>query len=707
MQQESRDHSSTSKPNRLLEETSPYLLQHAYNPVDWYSWGADALQRAKKEDKPIFLSIGYSACHWCHVMAHESFEDNEVAKIMNENYINIKVDREERPDLDDIYQRACQLANGSGGWPLSVFLTPDQRPFYVGTYFPREGSNHYNMPGFKNILLQLADAYKNKKSEVQAASAEFTNTLSQTAMDLVVRTDTIDKASLDRSVLDEAAVGLLQMGDKIYGGFGHAPKFPNASNLMFLLRYYDISGISRFRDFVIFTADKMGEGGIHDHLGGGFARYATDQKWLIPHFEKMLYDNALMSQLYSELYQITKTEAYLQIACKILDYVIREMTHPDGGFYSAQDADSEGEEGKFYVWKKDEVESIIDNKTISEIFCEHFGITQGGNFEGKNILNIRVPTTALAKKYNKTPEVIAQMVGDGSARLFAAREKRIKPGRDEKILTSWNGLMISGFARGYTITGNTRYLDAARKAVSFTETKLASSEGRLKRTFKDGQSKLNAYLEDYAFYVSGLLDLFAADSKEQYLGKSIRYTDFMLQHFWDEREGNLFFTSDDHEQLISRTKNFYDLATPSGNSMAASNLLRLHHYSQNNAYLDKAVKIMKAGARSAAENPFGFGQMLNSIYLYVKKLVEVTVIIPDGTGNLEDSRLALWLNKQFLPNSIRGIIQLKELANLQKYPFFKGRQPQRAMETAYVCKNYSCSLPIQSVEELERQLIPS
>jgi uncharacterized protein YyaL (SSP411 family) len=707
MQQEGAGHKSSSKRNRLAKETSPYLLQHAYNPVDWYPWGEEALQKASREDKPIFLSVGYSACHWCHVMAHESFEDNEVAKIMNENFINIKVDREERPDLDDIYQRACQLATGSGGWPLSVFLTPEQKPFYVGTYFPRDGNSHYNLPGFRTILLQLADAYRNKNGEVQAASTEFTHALSQSAKDLIGQAEIKDKTSLERSTLDEAAVGLLQMGDMIYGGFGHAPKFPNPSNLMFLLRYYDISGINRFRDFVIFTADRMAAGGIHDQLAGGFARYATDQKWLIPHFEKMLYDNALLSQLYAEIYQITKAEAYMQITCKTLDYVTREMNHPEGGFYSAQDADSEGEEGKFYLWDKREIDSIISDKAVTDIFCEHYGVTQGGNFEGKNILNVRVSITSLAKKYEMTPEQVAQIVKDASAKLFAEREKRVKPGRDEKILTSWNGLMISGFAKGFAISGDVKYLQIAKKAVEFIENKLTSNDGHLRRTFKDGQSKLNAYLEDYAFYISGLLDLFAANSKQEYLDKAIIYTDFMLDHFWDEKEGNLFFTSDDHERLISRTKNFYDLAIPSGNSVAASNLLRLYHYSQNNSYLDRSVRIMKTGSRSAAENPFGFGQMLNSIYLYVKKPVEVTVITADDSTNTKNSPLAAWLNKQFLPNSINAIVRASELAILQRYPAFKGREAQRGRETAYFCKNNTCSLPIKSIEELERKLMPS
>src|SRR5919106_619746 len=449
MQEHGNHGKRESKANRLMNESSPYLLQHANNPVDWYAWGEDAFQRAKEEDKPIFLSIGYSACHWCHVMAHESFEDEEIAKIMNENFVNIKVDREERPDIDDIYQKVSQIAVGTGGWPLSIFLTPDQRPFYVGTYFPKY--SRYGMPGFGTILTQLAEAYKSKKQEINAATSEFMNALSARAKDVQGK-----EQSIERSILDEAAIGLLQMGDPIYGGFGQAPKFPNASNLLFLLHYYDISGISRFKDFVMFSADKMAAGGIYDHLGGGFARYSTDQKWLVPHFEKMLYDNALLSQMYAELYQITKAEPYMQIIRKTLDYVIREMTHPDGGLYSAQDADSEGEEGKFYLWKKNEIESVIDDENVTNIFCEHYGVTQGGNFEGKNILNVRVPIITLAKKYNKTPEQLAQILRDASAKLFAAREKRVKPGRDEKILTSWNGLMISGFAKGYAISGDSK-----------------------------------------------------------------------------------------------------------------------------------------------------------------------------------------------------------------------------------------------------------
>jgi uncharacterized protein YyaL (SSP411 family) len=685
--------SPNGKQNRLAKETSPYLLQHAYNPVDWYAWGEEALERAKKEDKPIFLSVGYSACHWCHVMAHESFEDDETAKMMNENFVNIKVDREERPDIDDIYQRVCQLATGTGGWPLSVFLTPNQKPFYVGTYFPKDG-RQYGLPGFQTILQQLSEAYRSKKGDVESASAEFMQALSQTARDVALPGDGA-KAGLERSILDEAAVGLLQMGDTIYGGFGQAPKFPNASNLLFLLRYYDISGINRFRDFVVFTADKMAHGGIHDQLGGGFARYSTDQKWLVPHFEKMLYDNALLAQLYAELYQIAKEGRHLAVLRKTLDFVIREMTHPEGGFYSAQDADSEGEEGKFYIWSKKEIREILQDQLAIDAFCEHYGVTEGGNFEFRNILNIRSPVSAVALRYGKKTEEVEKIVADAAVKLFAEREKRVRPGRDEKVLTSWNGLMISGFAKGYAVTGDRKYLDAAKNAARFIESRLASPDGRLVRTFKDGQAKLNAYLDDYAFYVAGLLDLFAVDSKPEYLESARRYTDFVVRHFWDEKEGNLFFTSDDHEQLIVRTKSFYDLAIPSGNSVAASNLLRLYHYTQENGYLDKAVAIMKSGARPAAENPFGFGQLLVSIYMHVKKPVEITVI--------KEGNMSKWLKEQFLPDGITAFVSEKDLPALQKYAFFKGRGAEKG-ETAFVCRNFTCSLPITSEKELARQL---
>jgi uncharacterized protein YyaL (SSP411 family) len=459
-----------------------------------------------------------------------------------------------------------------------------------------------------------------------------------------------------------------------------------------------LSGISRFSSFVAFTADKMAAGGIHDQLGGGFARYSTDQKWLIPHFEKMLYDNALLVQLYCELFQITKQEKYRQIVRKTLDFVLREMTHPEGGFYSAQDADSEGEEGKFYVWRKKEIVDIIADQTVTDIFCEYYGVTEGGNFEGKNILNIRVPIQNLSQRYARKPEEIETIIAEAAKKLFTAREDRIRPGRDEKVLTSWNGLMISAFTKGYAVTGNDAYLDAANNAISFIESKLSAGNGRLYRTFKDGQSKLNAYLDDYAFYVAGLLDLFSVNSKVETLDKAILYTDFMLNHFWDPKQGNLYFTSDDHEQLIVRTKNLYDLAIPSGNSVASSNLIRLHHYTQKPGYLGKAEEIMKAGARAASENPFGFGQLLMSIYMYVKKPVEVIVV-----REKNQSALGKWLSQHFLPDGINAVLTTGEIAGLEKYAYFKGRVADGG-EAAFVCRNFTCSLPIKSETELARQL---
>lgn len=690
--------------NRLINESSPYLLQHAYNPVDWYPWREDALQKAKIEDKPIFLSIGYSACHWCHVMAHESFENTEIARFMNDNFVNIKVDREERPDIDDIYQKVCQLANGTGGWPLSVFLTPDQRPFYVGTYFPSQTRN--GMPGFGVILTQLKEAYKNKREEINSASSEFMHALVHTAADIP---PSQSREKLERSILDEAAIGLLRMADNIFGGFGQAPKFPNASNLLFLLRYYDISGMSRFKDFVIFSAEKMAAGGIHDHLGGGFARYSTDQRWLIPHFEKMLYDNALITQVYAELFQITNEERYLQIVQKTLDYIIREMTSPDGGFFSSQDADSDGEEGKYYVWTRPEIFELLTNHTISEIVCGYYGVTDNGNFEGQNVLHIRGTAKGLAEKYGKTPDDVERIIADASTKLFDFRQKRTKPGKDEKILTSWNGLMISAFAKGYRVTNDAKYLRHAKKAIDFIETNLVSGkDGRLNRMHKNAVSKLNAYLDDYAFYTNALLDVFEVDTQPKYLEKAILYTDFMLKHFWDDKEDNLFFTSDDHEKLIVRTKTFYDLAIPSGSSIAASNLVKLYYLTNKEEYFQKAESIMKSAAHVAAVNPFGFGHMLIAIYLWIKKCTEI-LIIEEKDSPISSFQLTSWLNRHFVPNQISAVINDKrQLDELQQYAFFyrgelSGNSKNRP-EYAIVCRDSTCSLPIFSTDELETQI---
>jgi len=673
--------------NKLIKETSPYLLQHAYNPVKWYPWGDEALVRAKEENKPIFLSVGYSACHWCHVMAHESFENEEIAQVMNENFINIKLDREERPDIDDIYQKVCQLTTGSGGWPLSVFLTPDQRPFYVGTYFPPLDS--YGRPGFGSIVRQLSQAWKEKPHDVESAAENFLNTLK--------KTESISLPSkLDKSILDEAAVNLFSLGDPTNGGFGHAPKFPNAANLSFMLRYSKVSGISKFQEFVLKTLTKMVNGGIYDQIGGGFHRYSTDSRWLVPHFEKMLYDNALLPLVYAEAYQLTRDGRFLNVIKETLGYVLKEMTSPEGAFYSAQDADSEGEEGKYYVWKKKEVQEILG--ADSDVFCLYYDIAEGGNFEGHTILNNNINLSTVAFNFGKKESEVNDIIKRCKEKLIVARTKRVPPGRDEKILVSWNALMISAFLKGYRVTEETNFLRAAENCIKFIEQKM-TKEGELLHTYKDGQAKLRAYLDDYAYFVNALLDYFEIDPSKKYLNIAIHHANYLLEHFWDENEKSFFFTGDNHEKLIVRTKNIFDLSLPSGNSVATGALLRLYHITQEKKYLDIALKVMESLSTMAAENPFGFGQLLNVIYMYLQKPIEITIM------NQDDSEICRYLARKFLPESILVSISKKErLDDLKQLPFFAGKDYDSTKTKIYICKDFTCSLPLETVQEIEKLL---
>ena len=683
-----------AKPNSLIKENSPYLLQHAYNPVNWLAWNDDSINLAKKEDKPIFLSIGYSSCHWCHVMAHESFEDTEVAKTMNEKFINIKVDREERPDIDDIYQRACQLVNGNGGWPLSVFLTPDLKPFYVGTYFPKD--SRYGMPGFTEILNQLSQAYTHKKSDINKTTSEFVGALINTSKDILIN----KTVEIDKTVLDESALNLLQMADFIHGGFGIAPKFPNVSNLLFLLRYYDISSIEKFQDFVTLTSEKMIFGGIHDHLGGGFSRYSTDQKWLVPHFEKMLYDNALLVILFSELYQITKEKIFRDTVEKTLDYILRVLTNKEGIFFSAEDADSDGEEGKFYVWSKREVVSIIQDPLHQNIFCEYFDITEVGNFEGNNILNIKISVEHLARKYGLDVKEINNIIDVYSTKLFDIREQRIKPQKDDKTILSWNALSISAFVKGYKITGKEAYLKTALTAVDVIETKLKSKEGYLYRIYKQGKAKILAYLDDYAFYINSLLDLFEVKTDPRFVELASYYTDILIKHFWDEQENNFYYSSDLHESILTRTKVLYDLALPSGNSVSISNLIRLYHITGKNNYLEIAEKMMKGSISSALDNPFGFGWLLSSTYLYVKKPTEITIFSKDNKSDMIDE-----MNKMYIPNGIFSILSGDNLAEtLDQYNLFKNKsliKEKPDSDFAIICKDFTCSPPLTDLKKIK------
>jgi len=673
--------------NKLGHESSPYLLQHAKNPVHWHAWNEEALGRAKKENKPIFLSVGYSSCHWCHVMAHESFEDEEIAKIMNENFVNIKVDREERPDLDDIYQKACQMTTGQGGWPLSVFLTPDQRPFYVGTYFPALDS--YGRPGFGSLCRQLAQSWKEKPKDIEKAADNFMQNLGKLQQHQA-------PSKIDKSILDEAAINLLQIADATYGGFGQAPKFPNASNLSFMFRYSKLSGISKFQKFALLTLKKMAKGGIFDQIGGGFHRYSTDARWLVPHFEKMLYDNALLPIVYSEAYQITKDPFFGNVVKKTLDYVIREMTSSDGTFFSAQDADTNGEEGQTFVWKKQEIEKILGQD--SEIFCIYYDVTDGGNFEGNTILANNINASSLGFKFGKSEPEIENLISKCSEKLLEVRNKREQPGKDDKIITSWNGLMVSAFLSGYRITDDSKYLDAAKQSIDFFESNFEKNH-ILHRTFKNAEPKLNGYLDDYAYMANASVDMFENTSQPKYLSFATNLANYLITHFWDDSTNGFFFTSDDHEKLIMRPKNNYDLSMPSGNSVAAYVLLKLYHITQNKQFLEIAKKIIESQAISAAENPFAFGYLLNALYLYYQKPTEITII------NDKNSELVSSLRKKFLPESIMVLVENQSnLEALSKHSFFSGKEFQNDKTTVFVCKNFSCSLPLSDLSEIEKEL---
>jgi len=672
--------------NHLASETSPYLLQHVNNPVDWHAWNDEALKKAKDENKPIFLSIGYSSCHWCHVMAHESFENDDVAEFMNENFVNIKVDREERPDIDDIYQKVCQIATGQGGWPLSIFLTPDQKPFYAGTYFPVLDS--YGRPGFGSICRQLSQAWKEKPKDIESSAEKFLGALNKAEAIQI-------PSKLERVILDEAAMNLFQLGDATYGGFGSAPKFPNAANISFLFRYAKLSGLSKFNEFALKTLRKMANGGIFDQIGGGFSRYSTDARWLVPHFEKMLYDNALIPVNYAEAYQITKDLFYLEVLKKTLDFVLREMTSSEGGFYSAYDADSEGVEGKFYVWKKSEIKEILGDD--AELFCLYYDVTDGGNWEGNNILCNNLNISTVAFNFGLSESEVKEKIISCSEKLLKVRSSRVSPGLDDKVLVSWNSLMITAFAKGYRVTGDKKYLDAAKNCISFIEEKLII-DGKLLRTYKNGVAKIDGYLEDYSYFTNALLDVFEIEPDEKYLKLSLKLGHHLVNHFWDSENNNFFMTSDEHEKLIIRPKSNYDLSLPSGNSVSAFVMLRLYHLSQEQTFLEITTKIMESQAQMAAENPFGFGYLLNTITMYIQKPTEITVI------NTENSEICQSLFLDYLPNSILITIHnASQLENLLKYPFFVGKSFEDKT-SVFVCKDFTCSLPLHNIDEINSNL---
>jgi uncharacterized protein YyaL (SSP411 family) len=677
--------------NRLIDETNPYLLQHAHNPVDWYPWGGEALIRAKKEDKPILLSIGYSSCHWCHVMERESFENEEIAKMMNKHFINIKVDREERPDLDELYMNAVQVMTGAGGWPMTVFLTPDLVPFHAGTYFPPDDRG--GIPGFRKVLMVISEYYRTHRGEVKKMEDQMKHALQQIVEMVPTQGD------MDGPTLTKAFMAFHNQFDSTNGGIGKAPKFPNSMALSFLLRYWKRESSKEALEMVEVTLEKMAEGGIYDHLGGGFHRYSVDDRWLIPHFEKMLYDNALLSQTYFEAYQATRKKKYLHVAEEILNYVLREMKSPEGGFYSTQDADSEGEEGKFYVWTRDQVKEVLGKEAESS-FCAYYGVTSNGNFErGTNVFHIASTLEKVSDLYRIGVPDLEKLLEEGKKRLFTAREKRVKPGRDEKIITSWSGLMISSFVDGFKVIGNERYLRAAEDASRFILEDMMK-DGDLMRVFKGSRCHTKGYSEDYAFFIRALIDLYEATFEIGWLKEAEDLNERMIHQFWDERNGGFFFTGKENESLIAKSKSPYDNVIPSANAVAVFNLLKLGHLTGQEPLIKKAEQILRLFFNFLSEHATGFAHMLSGLSFLLNP-EEIGIIGPKNDPKTQS--MLREINLTYLPNKILSLRDPQEPVRKNWFPFLTEKGTTEA-PTTFVCKGFTCLPPARDEEELKKIL---
>ncbi|MCP4424792.1 MAG: thioredoxin domain-containing protein [Chloroflexi bacterium] len=668
-------------PNHLVNETSPYLLQHVDNPVNWYPWGEEALALARAQDKPILLSIGYAACHWCHVMAHESFEDEETAVIMNRHFINIKVDREERPDLDAIYMNAVVAMTGQGGWPMTVVLTPDGKPFFGGTYFPP--TPRYGMPSFQQLLGSIIDAWQNKRAEIDKSAGDIAQKLSRT---LVLDSE----QTLNPALLDRAVHNIAHAFDSVQGGFGRAPKFPPSMILEFLLRMYLRDGDESPLRMAELTLQKMACGGMYDQIGGGFARYSTDNDWLVPHFEKMLYDNALLARVYLHAWQITGKPLYRRIVEETLDFVAREMRHDDGGFYSSYDADSEGKEGKFYVWQPEEIRQILGDE--ADAFMTYYDVNAGGNWEGESILNIPRPSDETTAK-----------LAPARQKLYDARAKRVWPGLDDKVLTAWNGLMLAVFAEAGRALKRPDYTEIATYNALFLYEKMRMKSGRLLRTWKAGGAgdsalaKYNAYLEDYAYLADGLLALYQNTFDDRWFTWAQELAEMMLIHFADEAHGGFFDTSDDHEELYHRPKDVQDNAIPSANAMAAGVLLKLSLYTGNSRYWDTAEQAVSALYEAMAQQPTGFAHWLSAAAFILGEPQEIAIVGDHGLDDTEaliDAALAQYRPYQIVAVGGGG----KTIPLLDDRKFIDGKA------TAYVCRRFVCQQPVTSPEALTEQL---
>ena len=670
------------KSNRLVHEMSPYLLQHAYNPINWYPWSDEAFNLAKRQDKPIFLSIGYSTCHWCHVMEKESFEDEEVAEILNKYFISIKVDREERPDIDQIYMTFSQVSTGQGGWPLNVFLTADRKPFYVSTYLPKR--SRYGHPGIMDVLIGIESQWRNRNEEIVESANRMTGMLN----DLEIRKG---EKELKRTIFFEAYDFFDESFDDRYGGFGKAPKFPTPHHLFYLLRCYQAFKQPDALVMVEKTLQQMYKGGIFDHIGFGFSRYSTDEKWLVPHFEKMLYDNALLIMVLIETYQATGNELYKKIAEKTITYVNRDLRSKEGAFYCAEDADSEGEEGKYYVWSMDKVEKILGKKR-AEVFFKFYPMTAKGNFDGKNIINMIDSDIDLIEANPELEKALDEMTAD----LFAQREKRVHPHKDDKILTAWNGLMITALAMAGRVFNRTAYIRQAEEAMAFIETNMARRSGRLYARYRKGEAKILGYLDDYASVIWGYLELYQATFKTDYLEKAILRAVEMINLFGDEfGTAGFFLYGNDTEQLIARPKEVYDNAKPSGNSLAAYCLLKLGKITGEQKYIDIVNGMFAYFAGNINQAPMASTMMLSAKLFHEQPTTEVVFAGYENDPTIREMNRRL--NQQFLPFSV--VLFNKSETDLKKInEFAVNQQMIHGEPTAYICKNYRCEQPVNDLE---------
>jgi len=694
--------------NRLIHEISPYLRQHASNPVDWYPWGLEALERARAEDKPIFLSIGYSACHWCHVMARESFEDPKTAELMNRLFVNIKVDREERPDLDAIYMTAVQAMTGQGGWPLSVWLTPDGSPFYGGTYFPLH--DRHGLPSFRRVLVAVAEAYRERRGQVKESAAQLRSALQRTSL--------VNSAegSLDPTIADQAFQGLLRSYDRREGGFGLAPKFPPPMLLGFLLRYHYRTNNGQALQMVVHTLRRMARGGMYDQLGGGFHRYSVDRYWLVPHFEKMLYDNAQLARSYLEAWLVTGETEFRRVAEETLDYLVRDMTDPAGGFYSAQDADSEGEEGKFFVWKMEELVEIL-GADDARLVAAYYGVTEHGHFEGKNILHVPADLSTVARRMGVPAHQLRAVLDRARPRLLQVRQSRVKPGRDDKVLTSWNGLTLRAFAFAAAALSRDDYRLVAERNAEFLWRKLRTAEGRLLRvwapaslTGDEPRARYNAYLEDYANLIDGLLALYQLNFDVRWLEFSRELADAMIEQFWDEEAGCFYQTSHDHEPLVARLKDVVDNAVPAGNSVAADIIGQLavltdgRTRASGRSYASYAEAILLLLREAMARQPLAFGHLLSALERRLVRPLEVAVVGPPADPRVQ--ALLAEVRQRFLPQAVVVLAPSDEAARAlaATIPLLAGRSQLGGQPTAYVCQNFACQLPVTDRQGLAAQL---